>query len=193
MRVLAFNASPKPDGNTSILLRTALSELEKEGIETELIHIGGRPLRGCTACDQCSKTMDGRCALPDDGINGWIARIREADGIILGTPTYFAGVTSEMKAFIDRVGYVCRSNTNILQRKVGAAVIAVRRCGSIHAFDTINHFFLIAQMIVPGSSYWNMGIGRTPGEVESDEEGIRTMETLGKNMAWLISRVGGER
>ncbi|MDT8285288.1 MAG: flavodoxin family protein [Thermovirgaceae bacterium] len=193
MRVLAFNASPKPDGNTSILLRTALSELEKEGIETELIHIGGRPLRGCTACGQCSKTMDGRCALPDDGINGWIARIREADGIILGTPTYFADVTSEMKAFIDRVGYVCRSNNNLLQRKVGAAVVAVRRCGSIHAFDTINHFFLIAQMIVPGSSYWNMGIGRTPGEVGSDEEGIRTMETLGKNMAWLISRVGGER
>lgn len=189
MRVLAFNASPKPDGNTAILLGTVLSELKKEGIDTELIHIGGRPLRGCTACGQCSKTMDARCALPDDGINGWIARIKEADGIILGSPTYFADITSEMKAFIDRVGYVCRANNNLLQRKIGAAVIAVRRCGSIHAFDTINHFFLISQMIIPGSSYWNMGIGRGPGEVESDEEGIRTMETLGRNMAWLLSRI----
>lgn len=193
MRVLAFNASPKPDGNTAILLDTVLSGLRKEGIETEMIHIGGRPLRGCTACGQCAKTMDARCALPDDGVNGWIARIREADGILLGTPTYFADVTSEMKAFIDRVGYVCRANDNLLRHKVGAAVVAVRRCGSIHAFDTINHFFLIAQMIVPGSSYWNMGIGRNPGEVASDEEGIRTMETLGQNMAWLLSRTCGEK
>lgn len=193
MRVLAFNASPKPDGNTAILLGTVLFALKKEGIETELIHIGGRPLRGCTGCGQCSKTMNARCALPDDGINGWIAQIIQADGIILGSPTYFAGVTSEMKSFIDRVGYVCRSNNNLLQRKVGAAVVAERRCGSIHAFDTINHLFLISQMIVPGSSYWNMGIGRAPGEVGSDEEGIKTMETLGKNMAWLLSRIGAKK
>ncbi|GAB6280178.1 MAG: flavodoxin family protein [Thermovirga sp.] len=193
MRVLAFNASPKPDGNTAILLGKVLSELEKEGIETELIHIGGRPLRGCTACGECSRTMDARCALPDDGINDWIARIKEADGIILGTPTYFADVTSEMKAFIDRVGFVCRANDDLLQRKAGAAVVVARRCGSIHAFDTINHFFLINQMIVPGSSYWNMGIGRNPGEVGSDEEGISTMKTLGKNMAWLLSRTGAKK
>ena len=193
MRVIAFNASPNPEGNTAALLKVSLSALGKEGVETEMVHIGGRPLRGCTACGQCSKTMDARCALPDDGINGWIARIREADGILLGTPTYFADVTAEMKAFIDRVGYVCRANGNLLRRKAGAAVIAVRRCGSIHAFDTINHFFLINQMIVPGSSYWNMGIGRNPGEVETDGEGIRTMETLGQNMAWLLSRTCGEK
>lgn len=193
MRVLAFNSSPKPDGNTSFLVRTALDELEREGVETELVHIGDRALRGCTACGGCSRTADGRCSLPDDGINGWTARIIEADGVILGSPTYFADVTAEMKAFIDRVGYVCRANGGLLRRKAGAAVIAVRRCGSIHAFDTINHFFLINEMIVPGSSYWNMGIGRHPGEAASDEEGIRTMQALGRNMAWLLHRIARER
>lgn len=189
MLVLAFNASPRPDGNTAFLLGKALSEIEKEGIRTEMIHIGGRPLRGCTSCGECQKRLDRLCVLPDDGINGWIERMTEADGVILGSPTYFADVTSEMKAFIDRAGYVCRANGSLLQRKAGAAVIAVRRCGSIHAFDTINHFFMISQMIVPGSSYWNMGIGRHPGEAALDEEGVSTMETLGKNMAWLLARI----
>ncbi|HDQ92863.1 MAG TPA: flavodoxin family protein, partial [Synergistetes bacterium] len=185
MLVLAFNASPRPEGNTAFLLGKALSEIEKEGIRTEMVHIGGRVLRGCTSCGECQKRLDRRCVLPDDGINGWIERMTEADGIILGSPTYFADVTSEMKAFIDRTGYVCRTNGGLLKRKAGAAVIAVRRCGSIHAFDTINHFFMISEMIVPGSSYWNMGIGRHPGEAALDEEGLSTMETLGRNMAWL--------
>lgn len=193
MRVLAFNASPKTEGNTAFLIRTALNELQREGFETDLVHIGDRALLGCTACGGCSRTSDSRCSLPDDGINDWIARISEADGFILGSPTYFADVTSEMKAFIDRVGYVSRANGGLLRHKVGAAVIAVRRCGSIHAFDTINHFFLINEMIVPGSSYWNMGIGRNPGEVASDDEGIRTMETLGRNMAWLLHRIAPVR
>ncbi len=193
MQVIAFNASPKPGGNTALLLKTVLSELEKEKIDTDLIHIGGRAIRGCTACGGCSRTTDSRCSLPDDGINDWIARINEADGMILGSPTYFADVTAEMKAFIDRVGYVSRANGGLLRHKAGAAVIAVRRCGSIHAFDTINHFFLINEMIVPGSSYWNMGIGRNPGEAASDDEGIRTMQTLGRNMAWLLRRIAPGR
>lgn len=191
MRVIAFNASPKPEGNTSFLLERVCSELRKEGIQTETIHIGGRALRGCTACGECQKRKDQRCILPDDGINEWIGKLIKTDGIILGTPTYFADVTSEMKAFIDRVGYVNRANGHFLRRKVGAAVVAVRRCGSLHAFDTINHFFLINQMIVPGSTYWNMGIGRNPGEASLDEEGVATMETLGRNMAWLLSRTTG--
>jgi len=135
--------------------------------------------------------MDARCALPDDGVNGWIARIKEADGVILGTPTYFADVTSEMKAFIDRVGYVCRSNNNLLQRKVGAAVVTARRGGAIHTFDTLNHFFFIGQMIVPGSSYWNIGYGREPGQVSGDDEALATMRTLGQNMAWLLQKIAG--
>jgi len=112
----------------------------------------------------------------------------EADGIILGSPTYFTDVTTEMKALIDRAGFVARANGEMFRRKVGAAVVAVRRAGSIHAFDTLNHFFLVSQMIVPGSSYWNVGIGRDKGEVEDDEEGIQTMRVLGENMAWLLKK-----
>ena len=122
-------------------------------------------------------------------MNGWIAKMREADGVILGSPTYFADITSEMKALVDRVGFVSRANGCFLRRKVGAAVIAVRRAGALHAFDSLNHFFLINEMIVPGSSYWNLGVGREKGEVERDEEGMRTMTTLGENMAWVMKKV----
>jgi len=113
----------------------------------------------------------------------------EADGILLASPTYFADVTAEMKAFIDRCGMIGKANGDLFQRKVGAAIISVRRGGAIHAFDTINHFFLISQMIIPGSSYWNMGLGGNPGDVESDEEGLATMELLGHNMAWLLKKI----
>ena len=113
----------------------------------------------------------------------------EADGIILGSPTYFTDVTAEMKALIDRSGLVAKVNGDLLRRKVGAAVVAVRRAGSIHVFDTLNHFFFISQMVVPGSIYWNVGIGRNIGEVEEDEEGIRTMTVLGENMAWLLGKI----
>jgi multimeric flavodoxin WrbA len=138
---------------------------------------------------QCYKKKDGRCAITGDPINDWIDKMRQADGIILASPTYFADVTPELKALIDRAGFVAGANDQFLKRKVGAAVIAVRRGGAIHAFDTINHFFLIRQMIVPGSCYWNMGIGREKGEVENDEEGVRTMTVLGENMAWLLKKL----
>jgi multimeric flavodoxin WrbA len=114
--------------------------------------------------------------------------MRQADGIILASPTYFADITPELKALIDRAGFVAGANDNFLKRKAGAAVVAVRRGGAIHAFDSINHFFLIRQMLVPGSCYWNMGIGRDKGEVETDEEGIRTMTILGENLAWLMKK-----
>ncbi|GAB4284444.1 MAG: flavodoxin family protein [Candidatus Rifleibacteriota bacterium] len=187
MKVVAFNGSPKKDGNTAILLKTALEELKTQGIETELVHIGGQPLRGCIACGKCVELKNQKCVLPNDSINEWIQKVIEADGIILGSPTYFADVSAEMKAFIDRVGMVGYGNGSIFRRKVGGAVVAVRRGGSIHVFDTMNHFFQINQMIVVGSSYWNMGYGMTPGEVNQDEEGIQTMRNLGRNMGWLIS------
>ncbi len=126
--------------------------------------------------------------MTDDIANLCIGKMSEADGIILGSPTYFTDVTTEMKALIDRAGFVARANGEMFRRKVGAAVVAVRRAGSIHAFDTLNHFFLVSQMIVPGSSYWNVGIGRDKGEVEDDEEGIQTMRVLGENMAWLLKK-----
>jgi multimeric flavodoxin WrbA len=189
MKVVAFNGSARWNGNTAILTGHVLEELEKEGIETELIQMAGERIRGCTACLWCKKTRDGTCVLKDDPVNEWIRKMREADGIILASPTYFADVTSEMKALIDRAGYVAKANGEMFRRKVGAAVVAVRRGGAIHTFDTINHFFLISQMIIPGSFYWNVGIGREIGEVEKDLEGIETMQILGKNMAWLLKKI----
>ncbi|MDD5706535.1 MAG: flavodoxin family protein [Kiritimatiellae bacterium] len=189
MKVIAFNGSPRPDGNTSRLIRQVFKPLAAAGIETELVQVGGHLIHGCTACFQCFKKRDGRCVLEGDSINEWIVKMREADGILLASPTYFADVTPELKALIDRAGFVAGANGNFLKRKLGAAVIAVRRGGAIHAFDTINHFFLIREMIVPGSCYWNMGIGREKGEVEKDEEGLRTMTVLGENMAWLLGRL----
>jgi len=189
MKVVAFNGSARKDGNTAILVREVFSELEKEGIETELVQLAGKPIRGCTACGQCYKNKNQRCVIENDVANDCIEKMRAADGIILGSPTYFADVTTEMKALIDRAGFVARANDDMLKRKVGAAVVAMRRAGSIHAFDTINHFFLIGQMIIPGSIYWNMGLGRAKGEVEQDEEGLQIMHALGRNIAWLLKRI----
>ncbi len=189
MKVVAFNGSPRTDGNTEMLLKLALAELEAEGIETELVKIGGKPIRGCAACYKCGKNKNGRCVIEDDMINDCIAKMVAADGVLLGSPTYFADVTTEMKALIDRAGLVTRMNDNLLARKVGAALVAVRRGGSIHAFDTMNHLFLISEMIVPGSMYWNMGFGSAEGDVEQDKEGVSTAKTLGKNMAWLMKKM----
>jgi multimeric flavodoxin WrbA len=121
--------------------------------------------------------------------NAYIEKMQQANGILLGSPTYVADISPEMKALIDRACLVSMSNGGLLRRKVGAAVVAVRRAGAIHAFDAMNHFFLISEMIVPGSSYWNIAIGREVGDVEKDEEGIRTMKTLGRNMAWLLKKL----
>lgn len=188
MKVVAFNGSPRKDGNTTILVNYVLDELKKEGIETELVQLAGKKIRGCVACYKCFQNKDQRCSVKDDVANECIEKMTEAQGIILASPTYFADVTAEMKALIDRSGLVSKANDDLLKRKVGAAVVAVRRAGSIHAFDSINHFFLIGQMIVPGSQYWNMAIGRDPGEVEGDEEGLQIMKTLGQNMAWLLKK-----
>jgi multimeric flavodoxin WrbA len=189
MKVVAFNGSPRKEGNTSILIRYVLAELAAEGIETEIVQVGGKIIRGCQACYKCFENKDFECSMKNDIANDCVAKMREADGIILGSPTYFADITPELKALIDRSGFVDGANGNFMNRKVGAAVIAVRRGGQIHAFDTINHFFLIKQMIIPGSNYWNHGIGRNPGEVENDVEGIGTMKLLGKNMAWLLKKI----
>jgi len=189
MKVVAFNGSARKDGNTAILIRKVFAELEAEGIETELVQLAGQTIRGCTACGQCQKNKNHRCVIENDVVNDCIEKMRAADGIILGSPTYFADLTPEMKALIDRAGYVSRANGDMFTHKVGAAVVAVRRAGSVHTFDSINHFFLIGQMIVPGSIYWNMGIGRAKGEVEQDEEGLQTMKTLGQNTAWLLKKI----
>jgi len=191
MKVVAFNGSARKDGNTAILARRALEELEGEGIETEMVQLSGERIRGCTACSGCIEKKDRRCTVDDDVVNDCIEKMVEADGMILASPTYFADVSAEMKALIDRAGFVARANDDLFRRKVGAAVVAVRRAGAIHAFDSINHFFFISQMIVPGSSYWNLGMGWAKGDVLEDEEGLETMRVLGSNMAWLLKKING--
>ncbi len=191
MKVVAFNGSARKDGNTASMIRVVLARLEEEGISTELVQLAGQEVRGCIACYQCKERKNRRCAVEDDIVNSCIEKMLDAQGIILGSPTYFANVSAEMKALIDRAGMVARVNGDMLRRKVGAAVVAARRGGAIHVFNSLNHFFFIGQMIVPGSSYWNMGFGLQKGDVEEDKEAMETMDVLGRNMAWLLKRLYG--
>lgn len=189
MKVIGFNGSSRKDGNTAILLNTVLAEISDEGIKTELFQMSGKPIQGCIACYKCFEKKNKRCNVDKDMVNECIEKMLEADGILLGSPTYFADVSAGMKALIERAGMVARANEDMFKRKAGAAVVAARRAGAAHVFSSINYFFLIGQMIVPGSSYWNIGIGRKPGEVKDDSEGIETMQKLGKNMAWLLKKL----
>jgi multimeric flavodoxin WrbA len=190
-KVVAFNGSARKGGNTAILLRYVLKELENEGIDTELIELSGVKIHGCLSCRKCSENKNLRCSQTGDMGNAYIEKMEQADGVLLGSPTYVADISPEIKALMDRACLVSKANGGIFRRKVGAAVVAVRRAGAIHAFDALNHFFLISEMIVPGSSYWNIGIGREIGDVEKDEEGIQTMKALGRNMAWLLKKING--
>jgi multimeric flavodoxin WrbA len=189
MKVIAFNGSARKEGNTALLLNTVLKELEAEGIQTEIYHLAGKPIQGCIACMKCFEKKDKKCAVEKDIVNECIAKMVEADGILLGSPTYFADVSAGMKALIERSGMVSRANGDLHQRKVGAAVVVARRAGAFHVFNSLNAFFLIGQMIVPGSSYWNLAHGRLPGEAANDEEGMKTMKQLGQNMAWLMKKL----
>ncbi|MHB1017770.1 MAG: flavodoxin family protein [Coriobacteriia bacterium] len=193
MKVVAFSGSARKGGNTARMLQRVLGVLEAEGIETELIELAGQKAQGCTVCLKCREKADRRCHGRKDAINECIVKAGEADGIIIGSPVYFADITPEAKALIDRLGYVAGANPGMLERKVGAAVVAERRAGAVHAFDSIMHLFMIRQMVVPGSRYWNLGIGAAPGEVEADEEGMATMDVLGTNMAWLLKQTAHAR
>ncbi len=188
MKVVAFNGSPRANGNTAQSLKVVLEELEKEGIETELIQLGGRKVFGCLACGKCRENKDRRCARQDDDMNALMEKMFEADGILIGSPSYFSNVTTEVKALIDRCGYVSIANGGLLKRKAGAAVVCARRAGSNFVYSAINFFFGISQMVIPSSSYWNMSLSRDPGEVQKDEEALRTFRTLGQNMAWLLKK-----
>jgi multimeric flavodoxin WrbA len=192
MKVIAFNGSARKNGNTAILMKKVLDVLEKEGIETELYQLAGKNIHGCIACMKCHENKNCHCAVETDIVNTCIDKMLEADGILMGSPTYFANISTEMKALIDRAGMTARANNDMLARKVGAAVVSKRRSGAIHAFDAINHFFLISQMIIPGSNYWNIGFGWDKGDVSSDKEGLETMRVLGNNMAWLIKKINNQ-
>lgn len=184
-KIIAINGSPKPEGNTAGLLKTVLDICKSAGHEVELYHAGGRTVQGCTACGGCKA---GACVI-GDWINELHKKMVAADAIIMGSPTYFATLTPELKAVIDRTGFTSRRNGNQFSRKIGAAVSAVRRCGSIHVLDSINHFFQISDMVVPGSSYWNMGVAAFPGDFEKDDEGVKTMQRLGENVNWLLEKL----
>jgi multimeric flavodoxin WrbA len=189
MKVVAFNGSPRKKGNTEMLINRVFEALQKEGVETELVQLGGKDIKGCVACMKCFEAKNNACATrKDDILNDCVQKMIEADGIIIGSPTYFANVSTEVKALIDRAGLVSMANGSLLKRKVCAAVVAVRRAGATDAFDAINKFFFINQAIVPGSTYWNMGFGLNKEEVKKDEEGMNTMKVLGENMAWLLKK-----
>jgi multimeric flavodoxin WrbA len=185
MKAVAINGSPRKGGNTEILLKKALAPLAAAGWDTEFIQLGGHPIRGCQACYRCFDLKNSQCSQKDEVFNNCFAKMVAADAIILGSPTYFTDVSAEMKALLDRAGLVALANGGLFRGKIGAAVVAVRRGGGTHAFDTMNHMFLMSGAIVPGSTYWNLGFGREKGEVSQDDEASRNMNDLGQTIAWL--------
>jgi multimeric flavodoxin WrbA len=190
MKVIGINGSPRPSGNTSKMLATLFETLQQEGIETELLQVGGTDIRGCKACYACIKNKNGHCSTKGDGFNEIFEKMVEAEGMILASPTYFADITPELKALIDRSGFVSRANGGLFRHKAGAAVISLRRGGGIHAYDSINHMFQICQMFIVGSTYWNLGFGGREGsEVMNDTEGLDNMRDLGQSMALLLRKL----
>jgi multimeric flavodoxin WrbA len=193
MKVVAFNGSPKKEGNTWHAISMVTAELEKENIETEIIHVGNKTIRGCAACGHCMKNKNEQCGQPGDEVNEWIQKMKHADGIIFGSPVHFSAMGGTMKSFMDRAFYVASVNNGMLRHKVGAAVVAVRRSGGLPAFTQLNNFINYAEMLIPTSNYWNVIHGAQPGEVTQDEEGVQIMRVLGKNMAWLMKLVENGR
>jgi multimeric flavodoxin WrbA len=189
MKILAINGSPRINGNTDILLNEVLKPLTDNNIETEIFHLGGKEIKGCCGCFNCIKIKNQKCSQKNDILNLLLDKMYQADAIIIGTPTYFGDVTTEVKSLIDVTGLVSRANGMMLSRKIGAAVCVSRRAGGLKAFDTINNFFLINEMIIPGSSYWNIAIGRDPKDVLNDKEGLKTMYDLGQNINWLLKKI----
>ena len=189
MKVVAFNGSPKKAGNTFQALKMVTDELEKEGIETKIIHVGNKAIRGCIACGKCREYQNEQCVLLDDEVNEWIQQMKNADGMLLGSPVHFAAMGGAMKSFLDRAFYVSGSNGGLFRHKVGASVVAVRRSGGLPTFNQLNNFICYAEMLIPTSNYWNVIHGTAPGEATQDAEGVQIMRVLGKNMAWLLKLV----
>lgn len=188
MKVVAFNGSPKQEGNTFHAIKMVAEELEKEGIDVEIIHVGNKNIRGCLACNGCVRNQNEKCVIKDE-VNEWIQKMKEADGIILGSPVHYASIGATMKAFLDRAFYVTSVNNSMLRHKVGASVVAVRRSGGVPTFEQLNQYINYSEMLMPTSNYWNVIHGTAPGEVKGDEEGKQIMRVLGKNMAWLMKLV----
>jgi multimeric flavodoxin WrbA len=189
MNVVAFNGSPNKEGNTWNALKMVTAELETEGIDAEIVHVGNKAIRGCVACYQCVKNKNEQCVQSGDEVNGWIQKMKQADGIIIGSPVHYAAINGTMKSFLDRAFFVTGVNDSMLRHKVGASVVADRRSGGVPTFNQLNNFLNYAEMLIPTSNYWNVIHGLTPGEVVQDLEGVQIMRVLGKNMAWLMKLV----
>lgn len=189
MKVVAFNGSPHKAGNTWLAIKTVAAELEKEGIEVEIIQVGDKAIRGCIDCGGCSRNRDEKCVLAGDDVNEWIQKIKEADGLILGSPVHFSAIGGAMKSFLDRAFYVAASNDSLFRHKVGAAAVSVRRSGGVAAFGQLNNYLYYSEMLMPTSTYWSVIHGNADGEALQDGEGIQIMSNLGRNMAWLLKLV----
>jgi len=186
MKVVAINGSPHEGGNTFSALNAVCEQLALEKIECEIIHVGNKPIRGCISCRQCGVKRNEECVLADDGVNAVIQKIKDADGLILGSPVYFSAIAGTMKCFLDRAFYVASSNGGLFRHKVGVSVVADRRAGGVSTFNQLNNYINYAEMFMPSSNYWNVAFGTAPGEVLLDEEGMQIMRVLGKNMGWLL-------
>jgi len=189
MKVLGISGSPREDGNTAIVVRTALDALTDEGFQTEFLSLAGRRVKGCIGCGGCSKVDRPGCVQEDPAFDGIIDKFIAADGVLIGSPVYFGSATPETIAMLDRVGCVARRHSNFLRHKVGAAIAVARRAGQNFTFAQLNYFFLISEMIVPGSTYWNVAFGHQKGEVTDDAEGLETVKNLAANMAWLLRKL----
>ena len=187
MKVVAFNGSPRKEGNTYHAIKMVAEELEKEGIEVEIVHVGDKAIRGCLACNACMRNKNEKCIIETDDVNEWIQKMKAADGILLGSPVHYSAIGGTMKSFLDRAFYV--ANTGFLRHKIGAAVVAVRRSGGVNTFNQLNNYINYAEMLMPSTNYWNVIHGTMPGEALGDEEGKQIMRVLGKNMAWLMKIV----
>lgn len=190
MKAVAINGSPHKDGNTAFALQQIGNSLKEEGIDFEIAHIGHKAVHGCIDCANCIRNANGKCASFDDDVNEVLPLMYDADALLIGSPVYYSGVAGTMKCFLDRAFFVASVNKGRFRHKVGASVAAVRRSGGMTTFDTLNHYFLISEMIIAGSSYWNVIHGRKAGEAAQDHEGVQTMKTLGKNIAWILKMKG---
>ncbi len=189
MRVLGISGSPRSGGNTEILIKLALEQMAQEGFETDFLPLAGRTIKPCTACGGCAKSDKVECVLHDPDFEGVVERFMAADAVIVGSPVYFGSATPQTMALLDRVGYVARCKDNFLRRKPGAAVVVARRAGQNFTFAQLNYFFLISEMIVPGSTYWNVGLALDKGDINQDQEALETIRNLTTNMAWLTKKL----
>lgn len=186
MKVIAINGSPHQKGNTYHSLHVMEEVFVDQEIEFEILNIGGRAIHGCIGCGKCKQMQNETCSLGADGVDEWLQTLKTADGIVLGSPVYYAGMTGTMKCFLDRVFYVAGVNGSLFARKIGASVAVMRRGGGIATFDSLNHYFSISEMPIASSTYWNTVHGGVPGEVLQDDEGMQTLKNLALNMVWLL-------